>query len=159
MGDPAWMTCKYFMLCSCCSIFFFSKHFNIFQNASTFFKALQNFQSAFIIFQSALFNFSKCKQALIFYSGYNPLLIFYSSKYETVSNFCFITISWSSFFSKHFNIFEALQHFQSASTFSKRFKILKALWLFFKVLYPFFLNASKRFFLFWMQAIAYFLFF
>ncbi len=36
-----------------------------------------------------LFNFSKCKQALIFYSGCKPALIFCSSKYETVSNFCF----------------------------------------------------------------------
>ena len=36
---------------------------------------------------------SKCKQALIFISKCKPALIFCSSRYETVSNCCFKTIS------------------------------------------------------------------
>ena len=38
--------------------------------------------------------FLNAKQALVFYSGCKPVLIFYSSEYETVSNFCFKTISY-----------------------------------------------------------------
>ena len=37
---------------------------------------------------------SKCKQALIFISKCKPALIFCSSRYETVSNCCFKTISY-----------------------------------------------------------------
>ena len=39
-------------------------------------------------------SFSKCKQALIFISKCKPALIFCSSRYKTVSNCCFKTISY-----------------------------------------------------------------
>ncbi len=52
-------------------------------------------------FQALLFLISKCKPAL---TG-----IFYSSKYETVSNFCFKTISWSYFFIIFWIILNMLQ--------------------------------------------------
>jgi hypothetical protein len=72
----------------------FSEHFHIFK--ALIFSKRSYFQSAHIfrvlIFSKSFYSiFSKCKQVLIFYSGWKPVLIFYSSKYETVSNFCFKT--------------------------------------------------------------------
>ncbi len=86
--------------CFIIALLFLSKRFVI---------ALLFLSKRFII--ALLFNFSKCKQVLIFYSGCKPALIFYSSKYETVSNFCFKTISnhiSSLFFGLFLNMFQML---------------------------------------------------
>ena len=69
-------------------------YFSKYESALHYFSKCESALHYFSKCESALlFNFSKCKQALIFYSGCKPALIFCSSKYETVSNFCFKTIS------------------------------------------------------------------
>jgi hypothetical protein len=45
-----------------------------------------------VIVLSHLCYFSKCKQVLFFPKCKQALILYYSSKYETVSNFCFKTL-------------------------------------------------------------------
>ena len=105
MGSPAWLFAKChdhvaLYILGTCVIFLRLLHSALSkypkcESALHYFSKCESALHYFSKCESALlFNFSKCKQALIFYSGCKPALIFYSSNYETVSNFCFKTISY-----------------------------------------------------------------